>query len=215
MKKIVQNLIKRLIKREKTGTVKIYSQEFLPALKVVMDGNAVEINRREWKMDGAADFGRIQEMGVMGRMRIEEVWKFYHVYNGLIFVSNYGYVSKIEDMPENRKLFWEMINEGLGVCYKDMSSEKRSLLQNGQKNLGDILINNASDIQVCLHIIGGDDLHRVVAKLFLKQPDDSDKVSYCVHHIDNNSYNNSVTNLIYVPSDVHFKYHRCLHPASY
>lgn len=205
----------RYFKRERAVMDKSFCQEFLPALKIFMGENAVEVNRREWKTDGVADVRRIQVMSVMGCMQIEEVWKFYHAYNGLIFVSNYGYVSKIEDVPENRKMFGDMIDKGIGVCYKNMSQEERTLLQNGQRNLCDILVNNASGIQVCLHIIGGDDLHRVVAKLFLKRPDDCDKVSYCVHHIDNNSYNNSVMNLIYVPCDKHQQYHRLLHPASY
>lgn len=195
--------------------IKSFCQEFAPALKIGVSGKAVAVNRREWKIDGTTDCSQIREMGVMGGVQFEEIWKFYKVYNGLIFVSNYGYVSKIVDAPENRELFKDMMERSVGVCYKDMSSEEKTLLKNGQRNLGEILENNASGIQVCLHIVGGDDLHRVVAQLFLKQPTIGADTSYCVHHIDNNSYNNSVTNLIYLPSNVHHQYHRELHPASY
>lgn len=204
------------IEGESFEPIKSFCQEFAPALKIGEGGGkAVAVNRREWRINGTIDCSQIREMGVMGCMQIEEVWKFYKVYNGLIFVSNYGYVSKIVDVSENRELFKDMMEKSVGVCYKDMSSEEKALFKNGQRNLGEILENNASGIQVCLHIVGGDDLHRVVAQLFLKQPAIGTGTSYCVHHIDNNSYNNSVTNLIYLPSDIHHQYHRDLHPASY
>lgn len=53
----------------------------------------------------------------------------------------------------------------------------------------------------------------MVAEKFLKTPKGK---GYVVHHIDNNSYNNNVTNLIYLMAETHQgSPHRIFHPMSW
>ena len=56
--------------------------------------------------------------------------------------------------------------------------------------------------------IDGLDVHVMVAEKFLDKPEGA----WGVHHIDNNSYNNSVTNLVWVTRGQH---NRRIHPMSY
>jgi len=160
-----------------------------------------------------------QPMGYIGQMQIEEVWKHYYKE---YYISNYGYVVKIS--KEDEKIADKIIPQELknadenskGVCWKDFTQELKDLFRRNAfvpKNRTD------SGCQICLNITGKTaeyDIHRLVARLFLKQPEDYNPSDYVVHHLDNNSYNNSVTNLIYLKKETHQgKQHKIYHPMSW
>ena len=196
-------------------------QIFNPELKLCQtaSGNVQTIKERIWNME-TADNSIInrQDMGYIGQMQIEEVWKHYYKY----YISNYGYVVKIS--KEDEKIAEKIIPQELknadenskGVCWKDFTQELKDIFRRNAfvpKNRTD------SGCQICLNITGKTaeyDIHRLVAQFFLKKPDDYDPKKYVVHHLDNNSYNNSVTNLIYLKKETHLgKQHKIYHPMSW
>lgn len=196
-------------------------QIFNPELKLCQtaSGNVQTIKERIWNME-TADNSIInrQDMGYIGQMQIEEVWKHYYKY----YISNYGYVVKIS--KEDEKIAEKIIPQELknadenskGVCWKDFTQELKDIFRRNAfvpKNRTD------SGCQICLNITGKTaeyDIHRLVAQFFLKKPDDYDPKEYVVHHLDNNSYNNSVTNLIYLKKETHLgKQHKIYHPMSW
>ena len=147
------------------------------------------------------------------------MWKRYK-YNGVntnIYISNLGCVACFsEEEAKNAfcyDIYEKLIKNGEAVKYVDLKNSrfiKSHILD---------LTNKQNGYQVDLWVQNYNSIYRIVAELFLEKqyPDGSYKYkSWCVHHIDNNSYNNSVTNLIYVPTDMHNIYSRkLLHPMSY
>ncbi len=174
---------------------------------------------REWTLDATQNSIQSSDTSYIGSRQIEEVWKHYFKN---YYISNYGYVVKIK--PEAKNLADKLIPDelkksdenSLGLRWLDFSKELKELFRENAfvpKNRGN------SGCQICLNITGKTpqyDVHKIVARFFLKKPEDFDKIQYVVHHIDNNSYNNSVTNLIYLPSDTHqIGQSQIYHPLSY
>lgn len=196
-------------------------QTFNPALRLCnpISSHKIIVKERFWTIDMIDNSSvDMQNMGYIGRMQIEEVWKHYYKE---YYLNNYGYVVKIAD--EDAEIAKTIIPQKLsqsdenseGMRWVDFSEKVKELFRRNAyipKNR----MNSGN--QVCMNITGNTaeyDIHRIVAKLFLIKPDDFDNEKYVVHHIDNNSYNNSVTNLIYMKSKTHLSEHRKLHPLSY
>ena len=196
-------------------------QTFNPALRLCnpISSHKIIVKERFWTIDMIDNSSvEMQNMGYIGRMQIEEVWKHYYKE---YYLNNYGYVVKIAD--EDAEIAKTIIPQKLsqsdenseGMRWVDFSEKVKELFRRNAyipKNR----MNSGN--QVCMNITGNTaeyDIHRIVAKLFLIKPDDFDNEKYVVHHIDNNSYNNSVTNLIYMKSKTHLSEHRKLHPLSY
>ena len=198
------------------------TQNFNPLLKVCFGNEKyyTEIETRQWETEDNGEFdATTQNCGYIGSRQIEEVWK--HYYNEY-YISNYGYIVKIAQ--EDKKLADKIISQELknadenaqGVCWKDFSQEMKDLFRRNAyvpKN------RTGSGCQICLNITGKtaeNDIHKLVARFFLKKPEDYSSSNYVVHHIDNNSYNNSVTNLIYLKAETHKgDQHKIYHPMSH
>lgn len=155
----------------------------------------------------------------IGSLQIAEVWKHYHKE---YYISNYGYIVKIKErdkekaqqiIPDELKNANEASN---GYAWSDFSDELKNLFR---ENAFIPFNRQTSGCQVCLNLTGKTaeyDIHKLVARFFLEKPKDFDKKKYVVHHIDNNSYNNSVTNLIYLTADTHMgNQHKIYHPMSH
>lgn len=196
-------------------------QIFNPAINVCFSSseNVRTIKERVYNTDRLpSGSSETQNMEYIGNAQIEEVWKHYYKE---YYISNYGYVVKIQekDKEKSKKLIpAELLNadeKSEGVRWNDFSDDLKQLFrQNSFIPLNRI----NSGCQVCLNITGNTaeyDIHRLVARFFLEKPIDNDKVTYVIHHIDNNSYNNSVTNLIYLPSQEHSGKHKFYHPMSH
>lgn len=203
------------------GKMEEIKQTFNPALRLCnpISSHKIIVKERFWTIDMIDNSSvEMQNMGYIGRMQIEEVWKHYYKE---YYLNNYGYVVKIAD--EDAEIAKTIIPQKLsqsdenseGMRWVDFSEKVKELFRRNAyipKNR----MNSGN--QVCMNITGNTaeyDIHRIVAKLFLIKPDDFDNEKYVVHHIDNNSYNNSVTNLIYMKSKTHLSEHRKLHPLSY
>ncbi len=174
-----------------------------------------EIKLRIWNMNENAVVSqdRTQEMGYMGQYQIEEVWKKYT--NRGYYVSNLGYVIKLDkNNSEVNKLFFENNSIDLsakdGFKFNDLNSNQKQYFR---KNNEQPTFTPNEKIQVELRVYGMGPIHIAVAELFLEKPDREENLA--VHHIDNNSYNNSVTNLIYLPQKLHSYEHDKFHPMSH
>lgn len=196
-------------------------QEFNPQLYFFCSNkdDIVGIATRAWETSTDEKLTDVtQSMGYIGSRQIEEVWKHYYKE---YYISNYGYIVKIS--KEDEKVADKIISQELknadetskGVCWKDFSQEMKDLFRRNAyvpKNRTD------SGCQICLNITGKTaeyDIHRLVARFFLNKPEDYSPRDYVVHHIDNNSYNNSVTNLIYLKKETHQgEQHKIYHPMS-
>lgn len=185
-------------------------QKFLPSLKINTGIAKQEIKERIWIISKPVivDNG-IQEMGYMGQYQIEEVWKHYAK---TIYVSNYGYVARIDE-EKARTVFGSALLEKLqsveGAKWrKDLNTAQKDLIRACNK----VPTNKKySGCQIWLQI-DRFDIHKMVAEKFMEKPEGD---GWAVHHIDNNSYNNSVTNLIWLKNkEEHWKNHSKLHPMS-
>ncbi len=193
------------------------TQKFLPAIKICTQENnsPVKIKERVWLLDVEPNISdNIQNMGYMGQYQIEEVWKHYYKDT---YVSNYGYVVKIKDeyIEEAKKVFSGKLLEDLksdnGKIWLEMPKEAQKLIfENSLVPFNRV----GSGCKICLNMTGKTpeyDIHRIIAKKFLEQEEGKNTV----HHIDNNSYNNNVTNLIWLSKEEHDKNgFRTYHPMS-
>ena len=201
------------------------------------DGQSVrQIDCRKWSHDGDEKMtvGKIenneQEMGYMGSYQIREIWKYAGHFNmansqkiwkrvadenkplnkiAHIYINNYGYIAVFSE-EEGKKLF----NDKEGVIINDLADKEKSELNAFLKKRNIVPENRIdSGCEICLNVLAETnnyewDIHRLVATNFLEKPVDA----WGVHHIDNNSYNNSVTNLVWVKKEEHDKK---LHPLTY
>lgn len=196
----------------------IVTQKFNPPLRICKKNchDACLVSERKWTTE-LSGTTKTEDALYIGSMQTEEVWKHYYKQ---YYISNYGYVVKIK--PENKAKAEKLIPESLkaadeasaGVRWADFSNDLKNLFRENAfvpKNRKD------SGCQICLNITGNTpkyDIHLLVAHFFLEKPKDGNQ--YVVHHIDNNSYNNNVTNLIYLPSASHQgKEHEVYHPMSH
>lgn len=197
----------------------VIKQEFIPPLTLYNGTKEINVSCREWG-NAVQEGGEIQQMGYMGRMQIREVWKLaghfqskyskkiwerVGVYDSMsdkiayIYVSNLGYVA-VFSKEEEKEVFKN--NDGILLVDKNKQKLKDRVI---------IPENRKTRCYVCLNVLAETqnskwDIHRLVAENFLKKP----LGAWGVHHIDNNSYNNSVTNLVWVTAEQHGK----LHPMS-
>lgn len=197
-------------------------QIFNPPLRVCWEGanEVTEIRERIWNCDNKANFSepQVQKMGYIGRGQIEEVWKHY---NKEYYISNYGYVVKIknEDKVKARKIIPAELKkadaQSAGMRWKDFSVELKNLFRD---NAFVPYNRKHSGCQICLNVTGSTsqyDLHKLVAHLFLKKPQIYKNEDCIVHRLDNNSYNNSVTNLVWLKKETHsLEKHFLYHPMS-
>lgn len=172
-------------------------QTFNPPIRIHTGVGKTFIKSRIWLMDeNAVVVDGIQNMGYMGQYQIEEVWKRYHKDRDL-YVSNYGYVAKIAE-DKAKKTFKSRTLEALdgdGASLAYLSEEEKELI----KNSNQVPTNKKnSGCEIWLQI-DGLDIHVIVAEKFLDKPQEA----WGVHHIDNNSYNNSVQNLVWVTRGQH------------
>lgn len=199
----------------------VFKQIFIPPLKICKNNcqDMRVIEEKVWTSDAAQNAVEVSDTSYIGSKQIEEVWKHYFKE---YYVSNYGYVVKIK--PECKELADKLIPDELkkidenaaGVRWLDFSPELQKLFRENafvpKNRVG-------SGCQICLNMTGKTpeyDVHKIIARFFLKKPEDFNETKYVVHHIDNNSYNNSVTNLIYLPSDTHLLgQSKTYHPMSY
>ena len=200
-----------------------------PIIYCLNDENDIFVTAiREWKTKSNENLNDItQQMEYIGKYQIEEVWKhagYFTADNSKkiwarvhdkekprnevahIYVSNYGYVAVF-----SKKEGDEIFTGENGTSIKDLPKDllkKRNIVPENRVNSG---------CEICLNVLAMTnnsewDIHLLVAKNFLEQPDES---GYVVHHIDNNSYNNSVTNLIYLKAETHQgNQHKIYHPMS-
>lgn len=209
----------------------IIEQRFKTPLSFYDGKQIQQIDNRKWSnetndMSVGNVVDKTQEMGYMGAYQIEEIWKCAGHFNrensqkvwarvadedkpsdkiAYIYVSNYGYIAVFSK------------EEGENFC-PNVEGIKISGLSNKQKRLlkkRNIVPENRlnSGCKICLNVLADTnscawDVHRLVAVNFLEKNSDS----WGVHHIDNNSYNNSVTNLVWVTREEHNKK---LHPLTY
>ena len=197
-------------------------QIFNPPLHMCLDSQdtVIEIKQRLWNCEEVASHPepQIQKMGYIGQYQIEEVWKHYYKE---YYISNLGYVVKIrdEDQEKAKTIIPEALQKAdensLGVKWKDFSNELKDLFR---ANAFVPLNRQNSGCQICLNITGNSeqyDIHKLVARFFLKKPQAYENESCVVHHIDNNSFNNSVTNLIWLKKETHQgNNHHFYHPMS-
>jgi len=185
-----------------------HNQTFTPPLRLYSASGKTEIKKRVWNITPDTIVAEnTQQMGYIGQYQLEEVWKRY---NNRIYISNYGYVALFETQDEQNNA-----KEVLGDIQRwvDMNDTARNLIYQHTK----IPENKYSKgCKVWLYITGknGGSVHTMVAETFLEKPDNW-QPDWQVHHIDNNSYNNSVANLIWLPPESHASYHRIFHPMSH
>lgn len=198
----------------------IIEQKFKTPL-FLNDGKGIQkIDCRKWSHGGDDEMiiGKIenneQEMGYMGSYQIKEVWKFYRE---CIYISNLGYAARFENTKEAKNIFgnlYEKFKEG--VAFDELSFPQKKYFKEHIADLHNFYNNYPGDkrLEVMLKvnyregINRGAKIHEAVAELFLEKPNNA----WGVHHIDNNSYNNSVTNLVWVTKEEHDKK---LHPLTY
>ncbi len=184
---------------------------------------------RKWKTKSNEKLADItQQMGYIGKQQIEEIWKhagYFTAGNSKkiwarvpdkekpqnetahIYVSNYGYIA-VFTKEEGEKIFTGENGTSINDLPKKLL-KKRNIVPENRVDSG---------CEICLNVLAETnnsewDIHRLVAKNFLEKPEES---GYVVHHIDNNSYNNSVTNLIYLKAETHQgEQHRIYHPMSW
>lgn len=214
----------------------IIEQKFKTPL-VINDGKKLQqVNCRKWSHagDDVMTIGEIrnneQEMGYMGSYQIKEIWKYAGRFNmansqkiwkrvpdknkpvnkiAHIYINNYGYIAVFSE-EEGRKLF----HNKEGVVINDLSDKQKGELNAILKKRNIVPENRInSGCEICLNVLADTnnytwDIHRLVALNFLEKKENA----WGVHHIDNNSYNNSVTNLVWVTRDEHNKK---LHPLTY
>lgn len=201
-------------------------QRFTPPIRLCVGNkqNKIEVALRVWKLETNQMQNNIsQDMGYIGQMQIEEVWKRYSTTEKNFrntYISNYGYVAEIPDV-EAKNLSHEtqikLESEG-GMAWKDFNDEDKRIFHdwlyknNDEQHLIKYKYCDDVNMRVCLCVkYKYKELHQMVAEKFLEKPEGE---GYWVHHIDNNSYNNNVTNLIYVKGNEHQSKHRDLHPMS-
>lgn len=176
-------------------------QEFNPAIKIHNGTDKKYIKTRIWNMDE----NDVQEMGYIGQYQIEEVWKRYNK-NKNLYVSNYGYVAKINDDEAliifGEDLFNQFNNEG--VIFVNLKKDQKKLIRRCNEVPTNAKKTNAS---IWLQI-DGFYIHRIVAEKFLVKTENS----WGVRCIDNNSYNNSVTNLVWIKRE---EFSKKLFPMSF
>jgi len=194
-----------------------------PMLRIYENGNEKIIKIRNWTISDefSTDSTVGENMGELGRYPIVEAWKHYSSYSkGEIFVSNLGYVAEmsIETFEEvfGKKL--SEFGEGRGFFeFRDLTKEQKDIIRKSNfvpKN------KENSGLQIWLYVeqlgFTRGQIHRMVAEMFLEHPIGESKNGWVVHHIDNNSYNNSVTNLIYLKKvEEHSAFSRQLHRPSF
>ena len=203
-------------------------QIFNPELKLCQtaSGNVQTIKERIWNTKTADDsIINRQDMGYIGQMQIEEVWKQYSTTEERlknIYISNYGYVAEIPT-SQIKKLSQNTQNNLLskkGMPWKDFEYDDKKIFHdclydsNANKHLIKYKYCSHVSMRVCLCVkYKYKELHKMVAEKFLEKPIGDD---YVVHHLDNNSYNNSVTNLIYLKKETHQgEQHKIYHPMSW
>lgn len=195
----------------------IITQKFNPPLRICKKNchNVCLVSERKWTTE-LSETAQTEDVLYIGSMQTEEVWKHYH---NQYYISNYGYVVEIkaQDKEKAERIIPESLKaaneESAGVRWADFSNELKNLFRENA-----LVPQNRKDsgCQICLNITGNTpeyDIHRLVARFFLEKPKDENQ--YVVHHIDNNSYNNHVSNLIYLPSASHQgEEHKVYHPMS-
>jgi len=187
------------------------------------ENNKETIEKRIWNTQTQEILNdNTQNMGYIGKMQIEEVWKHYSSTEKKfknIYVSNYGYVAEIPEdkVKKIRKETLESLETKQGMKWDDLNSEEKKIFHDClyESNVNQRLIKykycSAVSMRVCLCVkYKYKELHRMMAEKFLEKNDDS----YAVHHLDNNSYNNSVTNLIWLTKKEHRSMLRTVHPMS-
>jgi len=209
----------------------IINQNFNPPIMFCLSNkdDLWGVATRTWKIKSDEKLTDItQPMEYIGSHQIEEVWKHAGYFNSdnskkvwarvfdedkpqsataHIYVSNYGYIAVFSE-EEGDKLFTGENGTSIHNLPKDLL-KKRNIVPENRKNSG---------CEICLNVLAETDnsewdIHRLVAKNFLEEPEES---GYVVHHIDNNSYNNCVTNLIYLKAQTHQgEQHKIYHPMSW
>ena len=189
-------------------------QEFSPAIKIKNGKDEYSIKAKIWEWndeygyflksietnEGIID---IPTRVYMASAQIEEVWKRYR--NTNIYISNFGYAMTFADSEWKSEFGCDLSDFENGVVYKELKKDGKDFIK---ANILD-LINKKNSYEVDLYVPKYETIYRIVAELFLVKQQDCN----VVHHIDNNSYNNCVTNLVYVPSNKHTG--KKLHPMSY
>lgn len=204
----------------------IIEQNFNPVLSF-NDGQKIkEIDCRKWSNESHDTQGvgkikdKTQEMGYMGACQVQEIWKYAGHFNmenskkiwarvtdentcsdeiAHIYVSNYGYIAVF-----TKKEGKDFCPNTDGIKFKELSGNQKRLLK--KRNI--VPENRKTGCKICLNVLAATnssvwDVHRLVATNFLEKKGEG----YVVHHIDNNSYNNSVTNLVWVTRAEHKKLH--------
>jgi len=201
-------------------------QRFKEPLLIYENGNEKKVKTRTWSIsdEAVAKEGEgIEYMGELGTHPVLEIWKHYYhsSKNGTeIFVSNLGYVMEMskETFEEAFGLKLSEFKEGQGFFeYRNLTKEQKDLI----KKCNFVpATKEESGLQIWLYAepIGFryGQIHRMVAERFLERPAEEAENGWVVHHIDNNSYNNSVTNLIYLKNtEEHGAFSKRIHRPSY
>lgn len=204
----------------------IIKQQFCPPLNICLNkcDETCTVSERLWTSENETEgLNLSKNMGnetkYIGSFQIAEVWKHYYKE---YYISNYGYIVKIreKDKEKAEKIIPEELKSAdetsTGYPWIEFSNELKKLFI---ENAFIPFNRQNSGCQVCLNLTGKTaeyDVHKLVARFFLTKPDDYDEKNYVVHHIDNNSYNNNVTNLIYLTADTHRgNLHKIYHPMSH
>ncbi|MFI3241767.1 MAG: hypothetical protein R3Y43_04295 [Alphaproteobacteria bacterium] len=175
-------------------------------------GNEQLIKEKEWTLEE------------LGSKQISPIWRHY---KEDIWVSNIGYVAQINPQRAQSR-FLDKADEkcndfiqkykNTDVNFNELFYEERLLIKvctfipidsNVKNKYGD----KAYGVELYVEQLK-ESLHSIVAKTFLNKKEGDGKA---VHHIDNNSYNNSVTNLICIDGKIHNPQSdtgKTLHPCS-
>lgn len=198
----------------------ILIQKYAPALKMYDGRDKIAVKQRTFEYGENPTNLKVQkakdiEVGFIGQFQIEEIWKRYSS-SDHIYINNSGYVTEISEKEalKLRESTRQALESEEGISWLSLNDDERKIfhecIYSSNKNHL-ISYKYAEGIRVWL-TVKGYDLHKMVAEKFLQKPDGDD---YWVHHLDNNSYNNSVTNLVYIKGSEHQSEHKALHPMSW
>jgi len=148
----------------------------------------------------------------LGSRQIDVIWRYY---KNNIWVSNIGYVAEInieniaQRFPDDAQIRYDEFLKNYKeteAVFRDLLYDERLLLKICTfipRNSGTVDNHGNKQYGVELYVDQvKEPLHVIVAKTFLGKKSDDNLI---IHHIDNNSFNNSVTNLICISAAQHQK----------
>lgn len=173
-------------------------QVYTSPVKFYKDGKEQILSEKEYSLEE------------LGSRQIDVIWRYY---KDNIWISNIGYVAEVnieniaKRFPDDAQIRYEEFLKNYKeteVVFRNLLYDERLLLKICTfipRDSG--AVNRYGDKQYGVELYVDqvkEPLHMIVAKVFLGKKSGDGLV---IHHIDNNSFNNSVTNLICVSAARH------------